>query len=168
MVRVVASLLQRELKQSKPFRPQEEALVSLLRTADILRWRISEVVATEAISLQQFNVLRILRGARETGLPTLEIRARMIEQAPGITRLLDRLEELSLVRRERTATDRRRVLCHITARGLELLDRLDLLMPDASEVLMAPLTAAEIDTLIHSLAQLRKACAARCTSLRKQ
>jgi DNA-binding MarR family transcriptional regulator len=164
----VATQLQRELKQTKPFRPQEEALVSLFRTADVLRWRISEVVGIEGVSLQQFNVLRILRGARDTGLPTLEIRSRMIEQAPGITRLVDRLEEMGLVRRERTASDRRRVLCHITPAGLDLLERLDGVMPDASEILMAPLKAAEIDSLIHSLAQLRKACAARCTSLRKQ
>ena len=72
--------------------------MGILRTAEMLRWRISEVLEPEGITLAQFNVLRILRGAKETGLPTLEIGARLVEQAPGITRLIDRLELAGLVR----------------------------------------------------------------------
>jgi hypothetical protein len=54
--------------------------------------RLAGVVEPHGVTLQQYNVLRILRGAGEGGLPTLEIAQRMIEHAPGITRLLDRLE----------------------------------------------------------------------------
>jgi DNA-binding MarR family transcriptional regulator len=166
---VPQSLLLRELRQSKPLPSnREEAFVGLLRTADLLRWRISEVLAPEGITLAQFNVLRILRGARETGLPTLEIGARLVEQAPGITRLIDRLELAGLVRRERPRADRRQVLCHIEKKGLVLLGRLDTTVPQASEVLFAGLGSAEIDRLITALDAIRSACAARCTSLRKQ
>lgn len=163
------SSLLRELRQNRPFPSiQEEAFVGLLRTADVLRWRISEVLEPEGITLVQFNVLRILRGARETGLPTLEIGARLVEQSPGITRLIDRLEAAGLVRRERPRADRRQVLCHIEPRGLELLSRLDTRVPQASEVLFSGLSAEQVGQLISSLDAIRRACAARCTSLRKQ
>lgn len=142
--------------------------MGLLRTADVLRWRLSEVLEPEGISLAQFNVLRILRGARPAGLPTLEIGARLIEQSPGITRMIDRLESAGLVRRERPTQDRRQVICHIEKRGLEILARLDTRVPEASEVLFSGLSSADIDRLIASLDAIRRACAARCSSLRKQ
>ena len=161
--------LLRELRQTKPFPSnREEAFVGLLRTADVLRWRLSEVLEPEGISLAQFNVLRILRGAGKAGLPTLEIGARLVEQSPGITRMIDRLETAGLVRRERPRKDRRQVICHIEKRGLEILARLDTRVPEASEVLFSGLSSADIDRLIASLDAIRRACAARCSSLRKQ
>ena len=158
----------RELRQTKPFSsPREEAFVALLRTADALRWRLAEVVEPHDITIPQFNVLRILRGARHTGLPTLEIGFRMVEQAPGITRLVDRLEKAGLVRRERTQSDRRQVLCHIEEKGLKLLSWLDATVPQATEVLFSGLKPADVDRLLDSLGSIRQACAARCPSLRK-
>src|SRR3954466_7364516 len=91
-----------EIKQTRPFRTQrEEASVALLRTADLLRRMIGTVVEPRGITAQQYNVLRILRGAGDDGLPTLDIAERMIEQTPGITRLMDRLEAKKLVVRKR-------------------------------------------------------------------
>jgi DNA-binding MarR family transcriptional regulator len=162
-----SSLLQ-ELRQTKPFPSnREEAFVALLRTADVLRWRVAEILEPEGVTLPQYNVLRILRGARETGLPTLEIGERMVEQAPGITRLIDRLELAGLVRRERPRADRRQVLCHIEKKGLAVLARLDTAAPLASEAFFAGMSSSEIDQLVASLDAVRKSCAARCTSLRK-
>ena len=79
--------------------------------------RFSNLVEPHGISLQQYNVLRILRGAGKSGTPTLDIADRMIEKTPGITRLLDKLEAKQLVRRERCPEDRRQVLCWITNAG---------------------------------------------------
>jgi len=79
---------------------QQAAVVSILRTANYLRRFSSPVFNQHGITWQQYNVLRILRGAGG-GLPTLDIAERMIEQAAGITRLLDRLEGKKFVRRER-------------------------------------------------------------------
>src|SRR5437588_284781 len=91
-----------ELKQRKPFPSKaQEAAVTLLRTAEIVNRHLDSVIAHSGITGQQYNVLRILRGAGAEGLPTLEIASRMIEQAPGITRLLDRLETKKLVERRR-------------------------------------------------------------------
>ncbi|MGH7701589.1 MAG: MarR family winged helix-turn-helix transcriptional regulator, partial [Gemmatimonadales bacterium] len=99
--------------------------VGLLRTADQVRRAGTLVVEPFGITGQQYNVLRILRGAGEAGLPTLEISGRMIEQTPGITRLIDRLETKRLVRRRPCPEDRRQVFCHITSEGLALLAALD-------------------------------------------
>jgi len=122
----VGSPLRAEIKQKKPFAsPADEAAVDLMRTADVVRRRLGEAIEPHGITHQQYNVLRILRGSAPEPLPTLEIATRMIEQAPGITRLLDRLEAKGLVRRERCKEDRRQVHCWITASGLELLARLD-------------------------------------------
>ena len=70
-------------------------------------------------------MLRILRGAGDEGLPTLEVGARMMEQTPGVTRLLDRLEAKGLVRRQRCPKDRRQHLCWITAEGQRPARQLD-------------------------------------------
>jgi DNA-binding MarR family transcriptional regulator len=103
---------------------QQDAVLSILRTANYLRSFCSPVFDQHDITSQQFNVLRILLGAGLEGLPTLDIAGRMIEQAPGITRLLDRLERKKLVRRERPSDNRRQVLCYITKPGLDLLQEL--------------------------------------------
>lgn len=150
------SRLQREIKQTKPFRSAaQEAAIGLLRTADLVRRRIESVTQTADVTQQQYNVLRILRGAGPEGLPTLEIGERMIEQAPGVTRLLDRLEAKGLVRRERCKHDRRQVLCHITPDGLALLASLDQPIEDADESALAGLTKAETKTLIALLDKIR-------------
>ncbi|MBI2215070.1 MAG: MarR family transcriptional regulator [Acidobacteria bacterium] len=150
------SQIQREIKQTKPFRSlAQEAAISLLRTADLLRRRIEGVMTSNDVTPQQYNVLRILRGAGTAGLPTLEIGERMIEQAPGVTRLLDRLEIKRLVRRERCLHDRRQVLCYITEAGLELLAALDDPVDQADEGAMSGLSKAEIKTLIGLLDKLR-------------
>ncbi len=150
--------LQRELKQSRPFRsPSEEALVGLMRTADYLRRSMSGVVDSQGITLQQYNVLRILRGAGAAGLPTLEIAHRMVEQTPGITRLLDRLEAKALVRRERCPSDRRQVLCGISDAGQRLLAALDEPLLEAVEAALAVLSRDEKKRLIEILDSIRAA-----------
>lgn len=115
-----------DIKQTRPFEsPRQHAVVGLMRTADVLRRRFADVCESHGVTLQQYNVLRILRGARPEALPTMEIAERMIERTPGVTRLLDRLDRKGLAVRERCAEDRRQVLCSITPEGLELLERMD-------------------------------------------
>ena len=117
--------IREEIGQSRPFRStSQEAVVALLRTAHLVRRKVESVVGAEGITSQQYNVLRILRGARAP-LPTMEISGRMIETACGITRLVTTLEQKGLVKREQWAGDRRQYLCQITAAGLHLLERLD-------------------------------------------
>lgn len=99
-------------------------MVALLRAADRVRRRAARIVEPHGITLQQYNVLRILEGAREDGVPTLEVAARMIEETPGVTRLLDRLEAKAYIRRQRCPRDRRQHLCWLSSEGARLLERL--------------------------------------------
>ncbi|HEY3566421.1 MAG TPA: MarR family transcriptional regulator [Thermoanaerobaculia bacterium] len=156
------SQLQREIRQGKPFRSRgQEVVVALLRTADLIRRTVGRVLEPHDITPQQYNVLRILRGAGEQGLPTLEIAERMIEQAPGVTRLLDRLEVKGLVRRQRCAQDRRQVLCWLTPAGLELVERLDEPVDSADAEAVAMLTPEEQEKLLRMLDAVRSGSAPR-------
>ena len=125
MSRNVGSL-QKAISQQRPFESAgQEIALGLMRTTDVVRRLFNEVYEPHAITSQQYNVLRILRGSRPDGLPTLVIRERMIERTPGVTRLIDRLEARGWVEREIPKSDRRQVICRITAEGLKLLERLD-------------------------------------------
>jgi DNA-binding MarR family transcriptional regulator len=151
------SSIQKELKQSKPFASRaQEAAVALLRTADLIRRNVGAVVEAHDITPQQYNVLRILRGAGEKGLPTLEIVERLIEETPGITRLIDRLEAKKLVSRERCLTDRRQVFCRITRDGLKLLTKLDAPLNNVEEETLGTLKKRELDELIALLDRARE------------
>ena len=99
-------------------------MVALLRAADRVRRRAARIVEPHGLTLQQYNVLRILESAREDGVPTLEVAARMIEETPGVTRLLDRLEAKAYIRRQRCPRDRRQHLCWLSSEGARLLARL--------------------------------------------
>jgi DNA-binding MarR family transcriptional regulator len=103
---------------------EEAVTLDLFRTADLLARGTVRVLKAEDLSPNQYNVLRILRGAPE-GLPCGEIGNRMITRDPDITRLLDRLEKRGLIFRTRDEKDRRTVMGRITAEGLKMLARLD-------------------------------------------
>ena len=145
------------IRQTKPFasKRQEGALALLLAT-EAVRRRISRLLATKGdVTMQQYNVLRILRGAGENGLPTLSIAERMIEEAPGITRLIDRLEAKGLVSRDRAAEDRRQVVCRITPKGMAKLKALDPLVQDPDADVLSGLSDPEVETLIRLLNRVR-------------
>lgn len=151
------SQLKQDLKQTRPFRsPYQEAAVGVLHTADVLRRRFEELFEPYGLTMQQYNVLRILRGARPESLRTMEIAERMIERAPGITRLVDRLEEKGMVHRGRSRADRRCVLCKITEEGLELLAELDGPVEEADDEALAMLDEGEVETLIGLLDRIRE------------
>lgn len=151
------SRLQIEIKQTRPFAsPTQEAAIALMRTADMVRRAVATLVEPHGITPQQYNVLRILRGAGDRGLPTLEIAERMIEQTPGITRLIDRLESKKLVGRERCLTDRRQVFCQITGDGLAMLDRLDAPLQAREQDTLAALNETELAQLIALLDRARE------------
>lgn len=139
-------------RQARPaMTPSKKVVVALLRAADRLHRRLDTIMEPFGITGQQYNVLRILRGAHPDSLPTLEIANRMMERTPGITRLLDRLEKKELVSRERCAEDRRRVLCSITPAGLKLLRKMDDPVNAADDAVIGQLSAGEADELIHLL-----------------
>ncbi len=150
------SKLREDLRQTKPFQSAaHEATVGLLRTAALMRHRLSVVIECEGISHEQYNVLRILRGS-EGGMPTLEVAERLIEPNPAITRLLDKLESKGLIARERCSKDRRRVFCSITQKGLQALDRLDPKVQAIGDGFLAGFTDPELAQLSVFLERVRQ------------
>ena len=143
-------------KPPEVFRSREqEATLGLLRTADAMKRSLAQVIEPHGITPQQYNVLRILRGAGADGLPTLSIGERMIEQTPGVTRPVDRLERKGLVARTPCPKDRRRVFCKITTKGLELLQALDEPVNRWDGQAVSVLPPSELDSLINLLDRVR-------------
>jgi DNA-binding MarR family transcriptional regulator len=122
----MASKLRAEIRQERPFRSTEqEAFLNIQRTADVLLSRMDKVLSAQNVSPTQYNVLRILRGAGESGLPCGAVAERMITRDPDITRLMDRLEKQGLITRTRDTRDRRVVLARITEKAGKLVEALD-------------------------------------------
>ena len=142
----MSAALRDEIRQAKPFDGlRQEAFLNLGRTAAALEGALEQLLKAHGISLPQYNVLRILRGAGPDGLCRNEIRDRLIARMPDVTRMLDRMEAMDLVRRERSTEDRRQMTTYLTDVGRTLLMSLD-----------APVSAEHNRQLQHlSDAQLR-------------
>src|SRR5437588_4118536 len=135
--------------EKRPRQPQARtAYGTLLSTADKVRTFFETVCAPFDITGQQYNVLRILRGAEPDGLPTLTIAERVIEKTPGITRMIDRLESKGLVSREIRPHDRRCVYCRITKNGLNLLRSLDEPVEEFNKQAFRGLSRKELEQLV--------------------
>src|SRR5437763_5393970 len=117
--------LQHELKKKQPFEsPEQEAALNVLRTSDRLQIRFARLLRQHGLTPSQYNVLRILRGEGKP-LPILEIASRTVAVVPGITGLIDRLEQAGFVRRVRCATDRRVIHVALNDQGTRTLAALD-------------------------------------------
>lgn len=149
--------LRDEIRQRRPFESlEQEAHLNVVRTAAILSDSLDRVLKPAGISLAQYNVLRILRGAEPEGLCRNELRDRMISRMPDVTRLLDRMEEADLVRRERSTDDRRMVRTRITDRGSEMLDELAPQVAEQHRRGLGHLNEPQLRTLIELLGQVRE------------
>ena len=135
------------MRQTRFPSPAAEAWVGLVVAADYVTSFTETACANHGITGDQYNVLRILRGAGPDGLARGEITARLARRAPDTTRMLDRLERARLVQRVRGADDARRSVARITAAGLRLLDRLDPEIETAMASATAALTRAELGQL---------------------
>ena len=154
----------KEIKQTKPLlAPSQVAGITIFRTADVVRHAVERALSPFGLSNEQYNVLRILRGAGENGLPTLEVSNRMLSRSPNITRLLDRMIAKKLVRRIRPKEDRRVVIVSVTPQGLELLAHLDRVMDKVFST-FPPTTPAEIETLLSVLDRIREHMAVQTTA----
>lgn len=149
--------LRREIKQRRPFSSiHEEVVLSTIRTADVLAQPLAEVLREQNLSLSQYNILRVLRGAGDEALPCGEISERMVRRDPDLTRLLDRLEKRGLIERARGTADRRVVLATITADGLRLLESLDQTIRDATKQVLAHMPQESLKELAALLDQARE------------
>ena len=148
--------LSREIGQTRPFSSAaEEAHLSVLRTAEVLARGVVELLRPYGLTTTQYNVLRILRGGPAEGLPCSAIGERMVTHESDMTRLLDRLQKLGWVVRERDTVDRRVVLSRITEEGRALLARLDEPVAGFHRHRLTGMDDAEVAQLIALLERVR-------------
>jgi MarR family 2-MHQ and catechol resistance regulon transcriptional repressor len=147
--------LRQRIGKREPFETrEEEALLNLVRTADRVQARVGRLLKEHGLTHAQYNVLRILRGmGRPT--PILEVAERMLTETPGITGLIDRLEKLELVSRERCEADRRVIFVVLRPKGADVLAGLDGPTAELRSTLCAGLTEAELTTLVRLLDRIR-------------
>jgi DNA-binding MarR family transcriptional regulator len=144
------------LKQNRPFVSlQQEAFLSILRTASELSHSADKFLRQFDITQQQYNVLRILRGAGADGLCRNEISARMVAATPDMSRLLDRMEKSGWITRERADEDRRQVSTFITDAGQKLLKTIEGPFPEQIHRLFEGVRSTDLKMLVDLLAQIR-------------
>lgn len=136
----------------------QRVLIELLRAAFAVRRRFETVMQSHGVTGQQYNVLRILRGAGEP-LPTMDVAERMIEPEPGITRMIRRLETKGLVERHRCTDDARRTLCALTAEGHRVLHELDGPVAQTNEHLVEDLVPDQIEGVLNALNRIQSRAA---------
>ena len=153
----MTEVLRNDSKQRKVFTSlEQEAFLGIARAAATLRDSMEDVLRASDITLTQYNVLRILRGA-EGGLTRNEIRDRLVNRMPDVTRLLDRMEDAGLVTRIRGSEDRRCVGTHLTRAGRALVDSLDTPVEAHHKASLGHMTRVQLRHLIELLAVARKA-----------
>jgi DNA-binding MarR family transcriptional regulator len=118
----MGEILKKRLRQARFESPVHEALLNLMVAAAHLRDLHGQAYTAHDVTPAQYNVLRILKGAHPHGYPRCEISERMIERAPDLTRMIDRLEKRGLVERLRSEKDGRHSVTRVTRRGLELVE----------------------------------------------
>lgn len=150
----MGNALRRRLEMTRFEGPLHEAMLNLLVASAHVRALLEHAFEGSGLTLGQYNVLRILRGAYPGGYARYEIARRLIVRAPDLTRMIDRLVKLGLVERARSAVDARHSLACITRRGLALLNRM---RPDVDAVhrgLAKRLSAREARELSRLLERL--------------
>ena len=145
--------LENEIYQQSFRNVRHKAIVNVIYTFNWLRDRMQEHMNSHDITMQQFNILRILRGANQP-LSTLQIRERMLDKMSDTSRIVDRLVLKNLVEKKTCGRDKRLVDVMITEKGLEVLKEMD---DQSSKMddLMQNLSDEEVETLNALLDNVR-------------
>jgi len=146
--------IDQDILQSKFRNEHQKAIVNLLYTYNWVTEKSKELFATEDITPQQFNILRILRGSHPTPLSTLQIRERMLDKMSDTSRIVDRLIAKGLVKKGICKDDRRLVDVMITEKGKKLLERLDA-RQDEIDNIIGNLSKKEATSLSELLDKIR-------------
>jgi DNA-binding MarR family transcriptional regulator len=141
---VRARIQQRRFKD-----PADEAVVSLLVAAGHVNQRLADLCRGHGVTPDQYNILRILRGVHPGGHPRFEIGNRLINRAPDVTRLIDRLERQRLVERYWAPENRRHSMARITAAGLDLLAAIDPELDEMQQEVLDGLSPDDLRALVR-------------------
>ena len=145
--------IEKDIQQMSFVSSKQKAMINILYTYGWLLEKIKNFLAKEDITHQQFNILRILRGASKP-LSTLQIRERMLDKMSDTSRIVDRLIAKDLVKKTICPADKRLVDVTITEKGQELLKKIDR-QSDQVETIMASLSENDAEMLSYLLDRLR-------------
>ena len=145
--------LEKDLNQTKFRNEHQKATVNIIFTNNWIMDKITKIFDEAGVTSQQYNILRILRGAGKP-LSTLQIRQRMLDKMSDSSRIVDRLILKGMVKKNNCKTDRRLVDVTITARGLKLLEKIDTYNNQVDGIMMN-LSVAEARALNQLLDKIR-------------
>ncbi len=146
----------KSLKVSDGGRLEEEVSLEILRTAATLEHFLAEGLKVHGLTMTQYNVLRILRGAGSTGLCRNDVGARMLSPVPDATRLINRLILAGYAKKDKNPDDKRYTATQITEKGLTLLDYLDDFILGMHQSQFGHMSETDLTTLFNLLNKARK------------
>ena len=143
----MGNVLKRRLKQSSFESAEQEAILNILVSSNHIKSKIEAVCIKYGITISQFNVLRILNGKYPEGYPRCDIISRMIDPAPDVTRLIDRLKKQGIVERYASIEDRRLSIAKITKKGIAVLNKIKPKIDELNSLISGTLNIAEREQL---------------------
>lgn len=146
--------IDKDIKQGNFKSEYQKAIVNLIFTYNWTTEQLKNIFLEEDLTMQQFNILRILRGS-QTALSTLQIRERMLDKMSDTSRIVDRIIIKGLVKKVICKADKRLVDITITPKGLKLLDKMDK-QDDRMKAIFMSLSEAEAKTLNKLLDKIRQ------------
>ncbi|MEX0685251.1 MAG: MarR family transcriptional regulator [Balneolales bacterium] len=147
--------LEKEIKQTTFKNEHNRAIVNLIYTYNHVTTELQKILHSHNLTLQQYNILKILRGRHPESATNGMIRERMLDKNSDVTRIVDRLIKDDLVKRQNCSNDRRCVNVYINQKGLDLLKRLDE-YSDQMDAILNRLTTAEAAALNKLLDKIRQ------------
>ncbi len=153
------STLREQLRKKGPFDSlPQEAMLSILRTSDLLENRLARLLRDHDLTPSQYNAMRIMRGEGKP-MPCLEVADRMIQVAPAITRVIDQLVARELIVKQQSSEDRRVFLVELTTKGKRLLSRLDDPIQNLHRTLLGHVPEIDLKALNDILQTVREGIA---------
>ena len=146
--------IEKDIQQTNFRNEFQKMSINIIYTANWLNEKMGQILSTEDITQQQYNILRILRGS-ECPLSTLKIRERMLDKMSDTSRIVDRLIVKGLVEKTACAKDKRLVDITVTKKGLQLLEKLDALNEKIDSILKG-VSEKEATTMNQILDKLRE------------
>ena len=146
--------IDKDINQSNFKSEYQKAIVNLIFTYNWTTEQLKNIFDEEGLTLQQFNILRILRGS-QAALSTLQIRERMLDKMSDTSRIVDRMIIKGFAKKAICKTDKRLVDVTITAKGLKLLEKMDK-QENKMEAIFESLSQTEAKTLNKLLDKIRQ------------
>ena len=147
--------LEEQIKQKKFKSELEKAMVNIAFTSSYLSGRLNSMFKPYNISMQQFNVMRILKGQHPEPVSINDITDRMVDKMSNASRLVEKLRAKGLTERKPCKFDRRQVDVKLTSKGLELLESLNLKVQEA-HMEFSHISEEEYERLNSVLDKMRK------------